>query len=528
MEKVKNTTTSNAEMDYVSRTEYETLRQEKDELAQKLDYLMGQLRLAKKSLFGTSSEKSDAAVIDQLSLFFNEAEALSVTEGPKDTGGAAHTRKKKVYTLGDVLPDGLPEEVVEHGLSKEERKCAVCGDEMQVIGKEEQLKLKLIPAKAIIVRHIYYTYACMNCKERATETPILKTPREPTVIPGSFASPEAVAHIITQKFTMYSPLYRQEQEWNRAGVMLSRQTMSNWILRATDDWLAPIYDELHRQLLQREVLHADETVLQVLREDGRRAQAQSRMWMYRTSGDAEHPIVLYEYQPTRKAIHAQEFLKGFSGWLHADGYQGYYSLENIRTVSCWAHTRREFDEAVTVLSGKDIAGTEAALQGQMFCTKLFDLEKEFADLTPEERYEQRLKRAQPILDAFWAWANTRTAPPKSKLGEALGYLKNNWAHLIRYLEDGRLELSNNRAERSIKPFVMGRKNFLFCNTPGGAQDSAIMYSITETAKENGLDPFRYLTYIFSTAPKLKENDPDWAKKLTPDQAPESCRSLRKK
>ena len=250
------------------------------------------------------------------------------------------------------------------------------------------------------------------------------------------------------------------------------------------------------------------------------------MWLYRTGGDAEHPIVLYQYKPDRKATNAETFLTGFSGWLHADGYQGYHKLpENIRVVGCWAHARRKFDEAVNALPKPEQAGS-AALEGQQYCTKLFALEKELAKLTPEERYEQRLKQEKPVLDALLAWSQTKNAPPKSAPGKALHYLQEQWPYLIRYLEDGRLELSNNRAERSIKPFVMGRKNFLFANTPSGAQGSAVIYSIIETAKENGLDPFRYLTHILSTAPALALSDPDWAETLTPEFAPASCRSLQ--
>ena len=239
---------------------------------------------------------------------------------------------------------------------------------MQEIGKEVRETLALVPAKAVLRQDVYYTYACKNCEKNEetdaekedVSTPIVKTPREPAVIPGSFASPEAIAHIMTQKFVMASPLYRQEQEWGRQGLKLSRQTMSNWVLRAAEDWLKPVYDVLHRRLVKREVLHADETTLQVLREPGKKAQTKSYMWLYRTSRDAEHPIVLYEYQPSRKSEHAAKFLEGFSGYLHADGYQGYHKLpEDIRVVGCWAHARRKFDEALNALPPDKREGTAA-------------------------------------------------------------------------------------------------------------------------------------------------------------------------
>lgn len=194
-------------------------------------------------------------------------------------------------------------------------------------------------------------------------------------------------------------------------------------------------------------------------------------------------------------------------------------------VGCWAHARRKFDEAVNALPKPEQAGS-ATLEGQQYCTKLFALEKELAKLTPEKRYEQRLKQETPVLDALLAWPQTKNTPQKFALGKALHYLHEQWPYLIRYFEDGRLELSNNRAERSIKPFVMGRKNFLFANTPGGAQGSAVIYSIIKPAKENGLGTFRYLTYILSTAPALALSDPDWDETLTPEFTPASCRSLQ--
>ena len=245
---------------------------------------------------------------------------------------------------------------------------------------------------------------------------------------------------------------------------------------------------------------------------------------YRTSGCVEQSIVLYEYQPTKKAEHAETFLRGFNGWLHADGYQGYHKLPgNIRVVGCWAHARRKFDEALQTLP-KEMQKDSPAAIGECYCSRLFKLEQAFAELTPEERYEKRLEQEKPVLDALLSWANEMQAraAPKSALGRAIHYLLEQWPYLTRYLEDGRLELSNNRAERSMKPFVMGRKNWLFANTPGGAQASAMIYSLIETAKENGLDPYRYLLWILQTAPQLSETNKAWAESLLPANATEEC------
>ena len=352
----------------------------------------------------------------------------------------------------------------------------------------------------------------------------MKAAKGPALLPGSFASAEAVAYLATQKFVMYSPLYRLEQEFNRQGLRLSRQTMANWLLNISEKWLRPVYDVLHEQLCREPVLHVDETTLQVLKEPGRSSTSKSYMWLYRTSGCTKQAIVLYEYQPTRKAEHTEAFLKGFSGWLHADGYQGYHKLpSSIRVVGCWAHARRKFEEALQTLP-KEMQKDSPAAIGECYCSRLFKLEQAFAELTPEERYEKRLEQEKPVLDALLSWVNemqVKTAP-KSALGRAIHYLLEQWPYLTRYLEDGRLELSNNRAERSIKPFVMDRKNWLFANTPGGAQASAVIYSLIETAKENKLDPYKYLLWVLQSAPGLSQADEFWAEKLLPANAPQEC------
>ena len=260
---------------------------------------------------------------------------------------------------------------------------------MEQIGKEVRRTLVIVPAQVKIREDVYYSYACPKCRDEGAETPILKTPKAPAVIPGSHASAEAIAHIMTQKFVMASPLYRQEQEWKRAGVELSRQTMSNWVLTAARDWLTPVYNELHKKLLTHDILHADETTLQVLKEPGKGAQSKSYMWLYRTGIDAKHPIVLYEYKPNRKAENAEKFLDGFNGWLHADGYDGYHKLnDGIRVVGCWAHARRKFIEALNAAPEKERAGSAAA-EGVAYCDALFRIEAEIKGLPYEDKAKQR-------------------------------------------------------------------------------------------------------------------------------------------
>ncbi len=531
-------TTNNTEMVTISRAEYEALQKllesQTEELKSKTEelaaamlknqWLLEQLKLTKKKLFGTSSEQLDQMVMEQFGHLFNEGECWDANSCMSERRVKGYSRKRRSGSLKDVIPEGTPTQVVEHRLPAEERICQVCGAELVEIGREVRRSLQMEPARFWVQEDVYYTYACKTCEQETGETVVVSTPREPSVLPGSFASPKAIAHIMTQKFVMYSPLYRLEQEFERMGLKLSRQTMSNWLLHASDDWLRPIYDQLHRQLCREKVLHGDETTLQVLKEPGKSATSKSYMWLYRTSGDAKHPIVLYDYQPNRKAENAEQFLDGFSGWLHADGYQGYHKLRgSIRVVGCWAHARRKFDEALNTLP-KEQRKTSLAAQGLCYFAKLFQLERVFAELKPEERYTKRLEQEKPVLDALLAWANElmpQTAP-KSALGKALYYLTEQWPYLIRYLEDGRLELSNNRAERSIKPFVMGRKNWLFANTPAGAQSSAVIYSLIETAKENGLDPYRYLLWVLKSAPILAQSDSAWPEKLTPANAPAAC------
>ena len=530
MKKTDNWKLSNAEMVTISRAEYEEFQAQRkkiSELESRVDVLMEALRLARHKQFGASSEKSEDTLMEQLSFLFNEAEVFSAAEKEAEenvTVVAAHKRHKKhEYTL-DNIPEGMTTKQVEHRLEGGDLVCPQCGDTMAEIGKEVVRTLEIIPAQMVVREDIFYTYACQACNKDDIETPVVKAPREKNIIPGSFATPEAIAHIMTQKFVMGSPLYRQEQEINRKGIKLSRQTMSNWILKATEDYLTPVHEQLHKELLKRDVLHADETTLQVLHEPGKKPQTDSYMWLYRTSGDTDKPIVLYEYQPGRGAKHPKEFLAGYKGHLHTDGYAGYHDLgEDITVVGCWAHARRKFDEAVKSLPKGKAKGSSAS-QGLTYCNLLFGIEQEIADKTAEERYAERLKQAKPVLDAMFAWANSRTAAPKSALGKAFHYLKEQWPYLTNYLKDGRLEVSNNRAERSIKPFVIDRKNFLFANTPKGATGSAVMFSLIQTAIENGLEPYNYLTWLLRKAKDADLTDAEVVQRLLPWNTVTDCQT----
>lgn len=518
---------NNAKNITISQAEYEDLKTRCTELEQQVQFFMEQLRLSRHKQFGTASEKSE---YDQISLF-NEAEAEADKQKPDPelTTVEAHARRKTRESKDGLLSDNLPVEIVEYTLPEDEQVCPDCSNHLHVIGKNVRRIFKLIPAKAVIEEHVQYTYGCRHCEKDACGVPILRAKADPPLLRGSYASAEAVAQIMTQKFVMGVPLYRQEQEWNRGGVNLSRQTMSNWLLDTTEEYLEPIYKALHTRLCQRNVLHADETPLQVLHEPGKSPQSNSYMWLYRTSGDTKEPIVLYNYQPDRKMARPQTFLKDFHGYLHADGYSGYHGLpESITLVGCWAHARRKYDEALKSLPEKDQAGS-MALRGKRYCDRLFTMEHQWEDCNTEERLINRQEKAKPVVDEFFLWLHQMQCSVKSAFGRAVQYCLRQKKYLLGYLLDGRLEISNNRAERSIKPFVIGRKNFLFANTPRGAKASAIMYSMIETAKENGLDPFAYLVWVFHTAPgtDIREN-PAALERILPFHAPLFCSAVKGK
>ena len=514
----------------ISRAEYELLKSAQAQvfsLQQEVQWLTEQIRLARKQRYGSSSEKTvteDGYV--QLSYLFNEPECMARESAPdpniEEIAVKAHTRKAYRSTQ-EKLPEDIEVEVTHKTLTEDECVCPQCHGQMIDIGQEVTKRLKIIPARFVVEETHVHKYACKYCQEHDITTPIKAAAAEPAVIKGSIATAEAIAHIMTQKFVMYSPLYRQEQEYNRAGVPLSRQTMSNWLLKATSLWLQPVYERMKVELLKQDILHADETALQVLHEPGKKAQSKSYMWLYRTGRDAPQQLVLFEYQQSRRAEHPEVFLKDYHGYLHTDGYADYYKLPHVTVVACFAHARRKYEEALQGTSKNNEAQLSNILRGKQYCDSLFAIENEISSLPPEKRFLKRKELTEPILNEFHDWLFRLNAAPKSLLGKAVQYTQKYWPYLINYLQDGRLEISNNRAERSIKPFVMGRKNFLFANVPKGAEASAIIYSLIETAKENGLDPYRYLTWLLHEAPKLDMGIEEQIEKLLPVNAPEECR-----
>lgn len=487
------------------RIKLDAAEQENCELKAKLKWYEEQLLLKQKKQFGKSSEHTDS---EQLS-FFDEAEneELSNVEEPK-IETITYKRKKSTGKRAEQL-ERLPQETIEYRLSEEELLCKCCNGTLHEMKKEIRREIKIIPAQALVINHERFVYSCRQCEKNEIVTPIIKADMPKPPIPNSIASPSSVAFTMSQKYSEGLPLYRQEKYLSGLGIDLSRQTLANWMIYCANTWLKPLYDRMHGHLVEHDILHADETTLQVLHEDGREATNKSYMWLYRT-GRFDTPIVLYNYQTTRASKHPNQFLNRFNGYLHTDGYIGYQNIDNVTLVGCWAHARRYFNDALSVRT-KETRTTSLPSVGLNFCNKLFQIEREIANLSYEKQFQIRQTRSQEVLDAFEKWLQNikPLIMKKSLFGKAVMYTLNQWKHLKNFMLDGRLEVSNNKAERSIKPFVVGRKNWLFSNTQKGANASAIIYSVIETAKENGLVPFFYLEHLLSKLPNTdllkKEN-----------------------
>lgn len=428
------------------------------ELTARLDLLEKQIRLKNHKTFGSSSEKTTALQQPLPMECFNEAEATADPNAkePDITEIKAHKRKKR--RSQKELFEGLPEQIIEHKLSNEERACSCCGEDRHVIGTETSRELRVIPAKFWVDVHVQYVYGCRQCEQNeGTDSSSVVTadkPRRP--FPGSIASPSAIAYTMDQKYSMGLPLYRQAQQWQRSGVNISRQTLSNWVIKPSDMWLTPLWERMKEFLLAQDIIHGDETTVQVLKEDGKTATSTSYMWLYR-SGREGPPIILMEYQPSRSGKHPKEFLKDFRGFLCTDGYPGYNQVEGVTRLGCLSHARRKFTDTIKAAGGDKKA--PRAVEGRNFCDQLFLLEQKWDDSSAEERYKQRLNHSKPLLKAFLAWLHEtkENTHQRTYLGKAVEYCLSQWEPLTNFLLDGRLEVSNNSSERSIKPYVISRR-----------------------------------------------------------------------
>ncbi|MFS0667703.1 IS66 family transposase [Peribacillus frigoritolerans] len=502
----------------------ESLQAQVEELTAKVRWYEEQFRLSQQKRFGTSSEKTTE---NQLALeLFNEAEKESDTEVPEPAVETITYRRKKKRRHRDESVQNLPIETIEYRLADEEQVCSCCGGALHEMSVEVRKELTIVPAEVKVTEHKRYVYACRKCELDEVSTPIVTANMPAPAFPKSIASPSIMAYIMTQKYVEGLPLYRQEKHFERMGIYLSRQTMGNWLLYGADQWLVILYKRMHEHLLAQTILHADETTFQVLREPGRAATTKSYLWLYRTGRD-DIPIVLYDYKPTRAGEHPKRFLTGYQGYLQVDGYSGYNQVPDVTLVGCWAHARRKFDESLKALPDSQQGKKVKASEGLYFCNQLYSIERKLKHVDSTERYEQRLEKSRPILDLFSAglYEQKDLVLPKSALGKAITYCLNQWNHLEAFLLDGHLEIDNNRSERSIKPFVIGRKNWMFSNTPRGARGSAIMYSVVETAKENDLSPYHYLRYLFETLPNMDLTNKKEIDKVLPwsSSLPSACR-----
>ena len=473
-----------------------------------ISILKEEIRILKHRLFGRKSEKLPVGT-GQL-LLFNEAEAAEPEEpgAPAETIAVpAHERRRGCRK---PLPDNLPRVEVVHDLTDEQKQCA-CGEQKSRIGEEVSEQLDIIPPKIQVIQHIRPKYVCRTCEGVEADEPAVSiAPLPEQMIAKSIASPGLLAWSLTGKFVDGLPFYRIEKILERYGVEVSRQTLCSWAVKVAEV-CRPVVALMEAEILHGFQINADETTLQVLQEPGREATTRSYMWLFR-GGTEQRPVIRYQYHESRSGKVAQEFLKDYTGYVQTDSYLGYDFLgqmAGITHLGCWAHVRRKFVEVVTA-AGRDKDGKKKPGSGEValgYIGKLYLIEKECAEqkLKPEQIARERQSRAGPILDQFKAWLEKRSpqVPPGSTVGKAIRYTLGQWERLTVYLQDGRLRPDNNLAENAIRPFVIGRKNWLFAATPDGAHASAALYSIIKTAKANGLEPYWYLRYLFERLPKAK-------------------------
>ena len=457
---------------------------------QQLEEMLRQLRREK---FGSSSEKLSE---EQLRLFNAEDRECDLPEKTEEEKIENYTRKKKGRK---ALPDNFKKIRVEHDLKPEEKQCPCGCGEMDKIGEEISEQIHYIPAKFEVIENVRFKYACKKCAEGVYTASL-----PPQLIPKSYVTPNFMAHIIVSKFQDGIPLYRQSFMIKRIGFDITRATLSNWVINVAEK-IQPVINLIQDYLLECSYIGMDETPIQVLKEENRKPQTQSYIWVIR-GGPPGKTAFLYYYDPHRSQEVLKKITEGFKGYIQSDGYQAYLNMDNnpnITVVGCFAHARRYFAKVIKASNKKIVSGT--AFDGLNFIRKLYALEKELKDSSFEERYKRRQAEAKPILNELKVWLDEVIVkiPPKTLTGTALHYLNKNWKYLIRYIDDGRIEIDNNRTENAIRPFVVGRKNWLFCDTPGGANATANFYTLIESAKSNGWEPYEYLKRIFYWLPYCK-------------------------
>jgi transposase len=479
----------------------EKLSAEKHILRQRILTLEEYIRLAKQQRFGASSEQSP----DQIALFNEAEETLAgdsdIDETPAEVEPAAPRRQKPIRK---PLPAHLPRVVKIYELPLEQRQCD-CGCTLCEIGEEISEQLEMIPAQFQVIRHVRKKYACKGCEDK-----VRTADKPPQMLPKSNASAATLAAVIIHKYQDGLPLYRQSQIFERLEIDLSRQTLSGWVL-GTAQRLTAFAAHMHATLLQGALIHMDETVVQVLHEPDKpekSAQSQSYMWVSK-GGPPGKPVVLFDYDSSRSSAAPLRLLAGYEGALMTDGYEGYNAVvkkNNLTHLCCMVHLRRKFKDAQKALPAKTRnARIEMALS---YIARLYAIERQHEECDSDTRLRARQEQSKPLLEKFKVWLDKaqKEVRPKGKLGEAIRYAQKYWSKLTRYVENGDWPIDNNVAENAIRPFVVGRKAWLFSNTANGAHASATLYSIIETAKANGHEPYHYLRWLFETLPQTDDSD----------------------
>ncbi|MGI2227677.1 IS66 family transposase [Shewanella vesiculosa] len=449
------------------------------ELQTQIELLIEQLNLSKSKRFSSQSEKVAKGT-------FNEAEQQHALP---------NVNKSKAKTGRKPLPEALEREVYLHELSAP--CCECCQTPLHECGKEVSEELKIIPQKVSVIRHERTKYTCRQCEKTHVSNKVITAPKPASMLPKSMGSAETFAAIVTAKYVDALPLYRQVDMLNRSGIDISRGTLANWCVQLGDK-VQVIIDAMKDKLLSEKLICADETTVQVLREEDRKAETKSYMWVYRSGEFAENPAVIYDYQPSRAAACVKDFLTGYSGYLLTDGYSAYNTLEQVTQAACMAHARRKFTDAQKASPSKKAGKPEKALS---YIAKLYGIEKQAKHLTSQARQQLRTQQAEPILNEFYAWLNSQHVLPKGALGKAITYTINQWPKLLTYLEDGDISIDNNVTERDIRPFTTGRKNWMFSTSVGGAKASANLYSLVMTCRANDLNPYYYFRHLFTELPK---------------------------
>lgn len=472
-------------------------------------YLKEMVRLLRNEIFGRKSESRKVPDLDQLQLF-DTPDVSSVPE-TADVTVPSHKRGKRGRK---PLPKNLERIEVVHDIPEDQKQCP-CGAELSRIGEEVSEKLDYVPAKIRIIRHVRPKYACKSCEgveDNGSSVKIAPAPKQ--LIPKSIATERLLAHVMVSKFADALPLYRQQKIFVRHGLDLSRATLANWVIKAAFECV-PIIDLFQKEIRGGPLINIDESPLQVLKEPGRSNITKSYMWVF-CGGTADRRAVVYQYHPTRSGQVALEFLNGYEGYVQSDAFSGYEHLgrqPGISHLGCWVHVRRKFVEVTKARKksrGKKVNVKSLADQALDLISQLYSIEKHARSqvLTTDQIRQLRQDKAKPILDYFKCWldAKQHLTPPNGLLGKAIQYALNHWSKLTVYIEEGHLKPDNNVAENAIRPFVVGRKNWLFAGAPKGAEASATFFSLIETAKANLVEPYNYLLCLFEKLPFAEKHE----------------------